>query len=465
MSFLGRLLKLSLVLYVAYIIYLILFTLESIAFLGVFILFISLLLSVLLKAKKISLAPKFIFSFWFLVAYVFPLGFLINNVDSTYLIGDKSVYSDAAVLTESMIVVLVAYVAVLLATSIRLKNSSLLWNKTISRIQEIPVNHFVLFIGFIWFVLSFFIRKTYQLGVAGVQPTIPNAGVLQYLLFNGNIAVLSYLFIFSLKKGKKYLFPVIILAFVLIVSQALLGWRGDVIKVLVLLVALYVIVKKTRLNNLSVSAVNKNKTLYKIPKKYFYLVLVLIPLMIKLGDVSRSDTIGVNYGHNEEESPTIEYLTKFILRGQGLTRLMYIVNEEDSSFSLTNNFFFLELGDVSSIKYIDNKLYKIQSEQSNSIGGGGIGNSYLSMGLLGVFLTYFFIAFVYHKFYNRLLSSNLNPFLVVCYGQMMMLLPNYIMENTGMFIFKEFLVLVLLNYMYGILMRKRVYKRYSYNIY
>ena len=450
MNYFFKLLKITLVIYVLYLVYLILFTLNSVLFLSVFSVLVTLLLSVLFKTRRSPFSPKFIISFWFLVSYVFPLAFLINQVESNYLLGDKSMYSNVAILTESMIVVLIAYVGVLLATNIRLKKTFVLWKKTINRISKGSLNYLIIIICFVWFVLSYFLRKEYQLGVAGSQPIITSyAGVLQYLLFNGNIVILSYLFIYCFKNKKKYLFPVLLVAFTLIASQALLGWRGDVIKILLLLVSLFYFVKISmkKINN----KLTTRKKSIKISKKYVYISLILIPLMINMGDLNRSEKIGRGF----QETSILKYLTKFMLRGQGLTRLIYVVNEEDSSFSLTNNFFFLKLEDMSSINYIDRKLYNIDPKYSNSTGGGGIGNSYLSMGLLGVFFTYFMIALVYHVFYNRLINMGLNPFLVVCYGQMMMLLPNYIMENTGLFMLKEFLVIILLSYFYGVLINKK----------
>lgn len=139
------------------------------------------------------------------------------------------------------------------------------------------------------------------------------------------------------------------------------------------------------------------------------------------------------------------------MRRQGITRLAFVFTKANLPFTLTNNFFFLDLikNDISSTKYIDYNLHGILLEQSHSVGGGGVGNVYLSFGILGVFISYFLLAVFYNKIYFSIAKSRNNIFLIVLYSQMIVILPYYISENFGTDVFKFTFVIIVLSFVFG----------------
>jgi oligosaccharide repeat unit polymerase len=392
--------------------------------------------------KNIStpLNPKFILPFWFYVSYILPLPYLI---DGSHLLKGSTLYRDEHILTESLFVVLVVLMVICLSlVTYKKKNNFAFKNKI--KIKNVKVIYY--FLAFIWFIFSFKIRELLNLGVAGERPTVIYAGYLQYFLFNGNIVILLYLFENSLKNKKKHIFYASSLALILIISQALLGWRGDVVKILILLLTVaFLAFQKSRI------IINEK---IKLPKSYVLVALILIPIMIKFGDSIRNEKYD-NVISRGFSSSKFEFIESFILRAQGLTRLMVVVDNMDRSYTLTNNFMFLKFNGMSSANYIDRNFYGITPERSHSVGGGGVGNAYLSAGILGAVLVYLFIAIFYRRIYESIITSNYNTFFVLLYAQMMMLLPNYIEENTGMNIFTDFFVVIFFTYLYGVLFTKK----------
>ena len=253
--------------------YLILFEVESLSLFIIYFLFILTLFKAFKRSISKPFSPLFIFSFWFFFSYITPLPYLINGYSGSASYKTDLFY-DPFVLMQALAIVFFGLFGAYLGSN-KKKGNRISFMINLSnkiRFHSLKLHHLIL--AFLWFVLAFIIRFNFKLGIAGEQPTIPFAGVLQYIFLDGSFIIFSYIFLKALEKKGTYLFFAFFLGLLIVVSQALLGWRGTIFKLINLIIVL------------SWFTMHKNFSL-NLPKKYLVIILITVPIFMQIGNTVR----------------------------------------------------------------------------------------------------------------------------------------------------------------------------------
>jgi oligosaccharide repeat unit polymerase len=296
---------------------------------------------------------------------------------------------------------------------------------------------------FVILVAACIIRKTFHLGEAGAQPTIPYAGYLQYILYDGVLLLAIWYTAQALRQGKLYIVLGLILLLSMAISQALLSWRGGVIQIIYVTAGLFWY------------QVNRHQK--KPPVSLAWLVILLLSanFVIELGNqVRTADEVG---GQQHFAKSMGNFIESVIYRGQGTTRLAGVV-DYFGDLTIFNHFFIVDLisQQESATHYIDRKLYAVGPKQSHSVGASGPGGPYMGMGMVGVFLGYFLLGAFYRSAYKNIFVDRDNNILaIVLYSYLVFSLTGVLSENFGMGFIKNLIALFFEIYLLRFLITKK----------
>ncbi len=259
------------------------------------------------------------------------------------------------------------------------------------------------------------IRLTFHLGEPGVQPSLPFAGVLQFAFYEGAIIIALWYLSRGLQKGPVHVVGAMGLLAGVALIQALLGWRGGIVAMLMAATGIFILQ----------DAYSKNRS----PVWLAILAIAAVSL-INLGNEIRAEKLG---GEKEFAKNEQGFLTRVIYRGQGTSRLAEVV-KYFGEVTPTNNHFYKELAEkgFSATAFIDRELYNIAKSQSNSIGTSGPGGPFVNFGLIGVFLAYLSLGIFFKLIYNLIRASHReNPTAKIIYSYLIVIAVQTQSENFG----------------------------------
>jgi oligosaccharide repeat unit polymerase len=263
-----------------------------------------------------------------------------------------------------------------------------------------------------------FTRAYLHLGEAGVQPEVPYAGQLQYVLYHGTLIFCLWFLGKSLRTGKLYVILALTLLLGVAVTQALLGWRGGIVYVIVLAIPLFWYQEK-------VYQYSKAHSPLWIGILLFFLVSIM-----QLGSQTRVERLG-----GESQIVQDNLLEKMLIRAQGTTRLAAVI-EHFGPLSVHNDFFGWRLHKegLSTGKYVDREIYGVAEWQSHGVGTSGPGGPYIAMGMIGVLIGYGTLGIFFRASYNSIFGDKQDGFNilgVVFYALLIGALLGAIKENYG----------------------------------
>lgn len=286
-------------------------------------------------------------------------------------------------------------------------------------------------------IFSGIIRITFHLGEPGVQPNFPLAGVLQFVLYEGNI-VLALWYLSRALQGSiiNIVLGLSLLAAIALI-QALLGWRGGVFLMIIAGFGIFLL--------------QDTNQKYRSP---FWLILLGLAAvsLVNLGNQVRAEKLGGDSAYAKSEEG---FITRILYRGQGTSRLAEIV-KYFGDISATNDSMYKELADanLSATRFVDRELYGIQKNQSHSVGTSGPGGPYVNFGLLGVFIAYCGLGLFYKLIYNLIQASNTNnPSARIMYSYLIIIATQTQSENYGLLQIKSMLVITVLTFSFNYLVQ------------
>ena len=299
----------------------------------------------------------------------------------------------------------------------------LLHTKKVAR--NITGMHFFMLILFVIAAGAF--RLKFNIGAAKAISPIPYSGYFHYGLLDGLLVVLLWFLAASLKKknlGYTVLAGVSLMG--LVVTQALLGWRGMIFRVVICVVVVFWFQKRLYHNE-------------RVRSFGWLIVLAMVGFFtIQLGHQTRARKMKAE--ENFSSSMT-GFVDKILVRSQGTTRLAEVVNRFDKN-PLTNDWFFLRLRQTreTATNYVDRTVYGVKSHQKHSVGCSGPGAVYLSAGLIGVGIVYFLWGIFYGNVYSQIgfeKSTPPNLIAIALYAQMIDLLQYTNAENFDIGVLKK----------------------------
>lgn len=288
------------------------------------------------------------------------------------------------------------------------------------------------------------IRKSFHLGEAGIQPSIPYAGVFQFLLYQGPLVMSVWFLAQGLAQKRIHAFLGLSLLIGLAVTQALLGWRGGILYVLIIAaVPFWYQFKRGEMQK-------------RYSMGWLIILIVLSSSIIQLGNGVRTERLG---GESAFTKDNEEFIEKILVRAQGTTRLAE-VTRHFGELSFTNGFLIEKLlaKDMSATTYIDREVYGVKPTQSHSVGTSGPGGMYTACGLLGVLGSYFLLGGFYRWSYFAMTSyetSNVNVLGVVWYAFLIYMLFEVLNENFGVNALKVYFAVLIQVYMLKILLKRK----------
>jgi hypothetical protein len=408
------------------------------AFIALYTCYLLLGAAALVRARKDLLSPTGLITFIFFQSFGLSIPLLAASTGrptSDILIDDRT-------LVSVMTIVLVAYAAFAAGAEIN-ANRVLRIDRTLRRggvSRRVSVLSFVLLGAVVLGAGA--VRIAFHLGEAGIQPTIPYSGYFQYVLFDGvKLACLWYL-AQGLRQGAAYSFLGLLLLVGIAWTQVLLGWRGGIVHVLIVVFIVFwyhlLVVRKTSVT-LLVWAVA---------------VAMLIPVFVQAGNAVRASRLG---GEQEYAVSASDFLDKVLMRGQGTTRLAAVV-QLVGPLTWTNDFKIRELQKqgLSTTEYVDQQYFLVDPTASNSFGTSGPGGVYLAMGIFGVISAYGLLGMLYRVAYEYMRSSiGRNPLAVAWYATMAHALFGAASENLNLGTAKLLLSLTAFLVLFSLLLLRR----------
>ncbi|MES2406653.1 MAG: hypothetical protein V4528_04935 [Pseudomonadota bacterium] len=285
-------------------------------------------------------------------------------------------------------------------------------------------------------VVAGFIRIKFHLGEAGIQPTIEMAGYLQYILYNGVLLLCLYYLTQGMRQGSLFTFLGLVLILAVAATQVLLSWRGGIVYVLITIFFIF-------WNN---QIQYKRKKMH--PLVWLLCLIILVPSFIQYGNSIRAERLG---GSSIFATSKEEFVLNILNRSQGSTRLAVVVNDI-GPLSLTHGFMFIDLfkKNMTTTRYIDQKLYGVLPYQSNSFGTSGPGGPYVAFGLLGVIIAFALYGALYRSGYECMKSANKDNVLgIVWYAMTALLLFDILSENINISNVKLLIALSGLMFIFG----------------
>jgi len=240
-------------------------------------------------------------------------------------------------------------------------------------------------------------RIRFNIGAAKALSSFPFSGIFHYALLDGLLMVLLWCLAASLKrKNISYTVFSGVPLLGLVLTQAFLGWRGMIFRVMVCVVVVFWYQKR----------------LYQNEKVRSFAWLALLAgigfFSIQLGHERRAVTTGAD---KEFSLNPLHFIEKVQVRSQGTTRLAAVLERFDNN-PYTNDWFFLELRRQreTATSYVNRVVYGIRRHQKHSVGCSGPGTVYISGGLIGVAIVYFLWGTFYGSVYKEIgFEKNISP--------------------------------------------------------
>ena len=308
----------------------------------------------------------------------------------------------------------------------------LLYTKKATR--NISGIHLILLLLFVVAAGAF--RLQFDIGAAKARSSLPFSGYFHYGLLDGLLVVILWFVAASLKKknlGYTVLAGASLLG--LVITQALLGWRGMIFRVILCVVVVFWFQKRLYQNE-------------HVRSFGWLIMLALVGFFtIQLGHETRARKMKAD----EEFSTSISsFRDKVLVRSQGTTRLAEILYRFDSR-PLTNDWFFLRLRQQreTATNYVDRVVYGVKSHQQHSIGCSGPGAVYVSAGLVGVGFVYFLWGIFYRNVYSQIgfeESTPPNLVSIALYASMFDLLLYTNSENFDIGVLKKLAAVLAITY-------------------
>lgn len=288
------------------------------------------------------------------------------------------------------------------------------------------------------------VRKVLHLGEAGIQPSIPYAGVAQYFLYQGPLVMSVWFLAQGLAQKRSHALLGLSLLVCLAVTQALLGWRGGILYVLIIAAVPFWYQFK------------RNETQKHYSMSWLMILVVLSSSIIQLGSVVRTERLG---GESAFSKGNEEFIEKILVRAQGTTRLAEVTNYF-GQLSFTNGFVIEKLWsrNLSATTYIDREVYGVKPTQSHSVGTSGPGGPYTACGLMGVLGSYCLLGIFYRLSYFAMTdyeTSSINILGIVWYAFLMFMLFEVLNENFGINALKMYFAVLVQIYMLKLVLKKR----------
>ena len=286
------------------------------------------------------------------------------------------------------------------------------------------------------------IRMELHLGEAGAQPTIPYAGIFQFLLYHGVLMLCVWYLVQGLTQKRSHVILGLVLLVGMAVTQALLGWRGGILYVIIIAVVpfWYQFKLHDKLKHYSMG--------------WLIILLFLSYSLIQLGNEMRAERLGGESAYAKSDE---EFAMNVLTRSQGTTRLAEVVNHF-GPLSFTNDFLLQKLlsQDLTTTVYIDRVVYGIKETQSHSIGTSGPGGPYTAMGISGVLVSYFLIGMLYRLSYFAITNyktTGTNVFGIVWYAFLILMLFEIVNENFSVNSLKMYFAVLAQLYFFKFLFR------------
>lgn len=349
---------------------------------------------------------------------------------------------DDSTLTKVMIVVLYAHVGFMCG--------SLLPNTYFNPIRKIIGTRnstrgtsVAAFFGLLFLeIVAGIVRMKLHLGEAGVQPKVPYAGIFQFVLYHGLLMICVWYLVQGLTQKRMHTILGLVLLVGMAVTQALLGWRGGILNVLIIaLVSFWYQFK-----------------LYDKQKKYSMGWLIILVFssysLIQLGNATRAERLGGESSYAKSDS---EFVMNIFTRSQGTTRLAEVV-KHFGSLSFTNDFLVQKLlsQGLTTTKYVDKVVYGIEETRSHSMGTSGPGGPYTALGISGVLVSYFLFGMFYRLSYFAIANyktTGINVFGLVWYAFLTIMLFEIVNENVSVNTLKMYFAVLTQLYFFKFLFR------------
>lgn len=295
--------------------------------------------------------------------------------------------------------------------------------------------------------LSGLIRLTFHLGEPGVQPNFPFAGVLQFTFYEGAIIIALWYLSRGLQKGLSHVVCAMALLAGIALIQALLGWRGGIVAMLMAATGIFILQDEHSKNRSPV---------------WLAILAISAVFFINLGNEIRAEKLG---GEKEFAKNEQGFLTRVLYRGQGTSRLAEVV-KYFGEVTPTNNSFYKELAEkgLSATTFIDREVYGVAKNYSNSIGTSGPGGPFVNFGLIGVFLAYLGLGIFFKLIYNLICASNRdNPTAKIIYSYLILSAVQTQSENFGALQLKGMFAITCLGFLFNFFIQ-RFFTGQKYNL-
>lgn len=305
-----------------------------------------------------------------------------------------------------------------------------------SKFKQKPVTAIQLIMLILFVVVAGVFRVVFHIGAAKEWASIPYSGLFHYALLDGLLVVLLWYLAGALKqKSLAYTLIAGIPLLLLVITQALLGWRGMIFRVMICVVIVFWFQKR----------------LYQNERVRSFAWLVLLGgigfFTIQLGHETRSQKTGSDSDFSKSVSGFVE---KVQLRSQGTTRLAEVLNRFDDNV-LTNNWFFMDLAkyNETATNYVDRVVYGVKGHQKHSVGCSGPGSVYVCAGLLGVGFVYFLWGVFFANIYEQIgFDENVSPnfIAIALYASLIDILVYTTSENFSVGVLKKLLCVLAVIY-------------------
>ena len=395
------------------------------------------LFSILYFDRGDILSPRPAFALIVFISFMLPIPMFLTGLIETLPISDDG-------LVKILIIIIVAVLAFTfgslrpVAGSVRFYRLFLVGGQQIK--ASIPLYVFIAMV----MILAAVLRKLLHLGEAGIQPSIPFAGYIQYLLFDGIVLLAAWFLAAGLRHGGRfYLVAGLSLMLTVAVTQALLGWRSGIIQVIIISSVVFWYQQAT--------PERKSASIM-----WLGALILLSGSLMQFGNEIRQARLG---GKEDYAKSKYELVSNIINRSQGLTRLNELVMHV-GELTFTNGFKIRELRakDLTATQYIDRELYGVEVGQSHSVGTSGPGGPYLSMGLLGVAGAYLFLGVLYTNIYWAMVSPvnrDTNCLAIGLYASFINILFPMLSGNFGANALKTLFALCILAFGLKVLITRR----------
>lgn len=320
------------------------------------------------------------------------LGFLAfgNNIPFFSRGYIRDVTIDSNILFKVLIVFMLAQIAFIAGSLINAKKTQPFSFVFQSKFK--PINlQFHHLLGLLLFVgLAGAFRLHFNIGAAKQHATIPFSGYFHYALLDGLLMVIAWCLVRGFKKSFSMTFLALLAVLGLVITQALLGWRGMIFRALVCVTTAFWFQKK----------------LYRSDKLRSFAWIVILAFFgmsaIQLGNATRAKQSGSDGRFATSAS---DFIQKLQMRSQGTTRLAAVIEYFGPGLTVKNDWMAIKLfkRNDSTAGFVDRQIYGIdKSLRKHSVGCSGPGSPYVGAGLIGVALAYFVWGFFIKGVYNQI---------------------------------------------------------------